>query len=150
MDYSKFDYDQLVEALNTMDKEAYPENYKTLVYELNNYSAERRKKQEIENKTKSLSIGQLKQKLSATDDPVLIELLNQKITCKLWLRKKRLIWWKWLSPGIIALIAGIAVPGSLKQVILPIGLVAFIGCFVMAYRASRNYQKSDPAPQFTS
>ena len=147
MDYSKFDYDQLVEAIATMDKDAFPENYDSLQSSIDNYPAEKRKKQEITKNIRSLSIGQLNQKLAATEDPIAIELINQKITYLLWLKKKRLIWLKWIPAGIIALIIGLAMPGDLKQIALPIGLITLIGCLVMAFRANRHYKKEHPVPQ---
>ena len=68
MDYTNYKYDELLEAINSIDKEVYPENYEKLKCAIENYCPEKFRREEFLKSINSLSVEKLEETYKNTDD----------------------------------------------------------------------------------
>ncbi|PWK45376.1 hypothetical protein [Pleionea mediterranea] len=97
MDYSNYKYNELLEALSSIDKELYPENYKKLKAAIDNYCPDRFRKEEFLKNIASISVEKLEEIYKNTDDSSVKALCKSYITKK----KKNKIWRKYAIPWVL-------------------------------------------------
>ncbi len=141
MDYSKYTFNQLTEALEEMDKKAYPDNYKALSSAIQNYPADKLQTEAFVDEVTPMGVSQLKIKLAETDNPEHQAILRALITFKSNRFTKIKFWLTWIGIGVTILIGSLFAPKDYKSITSLVGLISLLLCLVIAGVKHRRFNK---------
>ena len=141
MDYSRYTFNQLTEALEAMDKKAYPDNYKALSSAIQNYPTDKLQTEAFIDEVSPMGVSQLKIKLADTDNPSHRAILHSLITFKSNRFTKIKFWFTWITVGLVLLIGSSFAPKAYKSIASIVGLSSFILCIVIAAVKHRKFNR---------
>ena len=142
MDYSKYSFTQLTEALTAIDKNAYPDNYKALSAAIQEYPREKLQAEAFTDEVSPMGINQLKIRLVETSIPEHRRVIEEFIRIKTNRLTKVKIWLKWIGIIIATAIVSVFVPKDFKSISGIIVLVVLSGSLFMAIKQHRAFNKS--------
>jgi len=141
MDYSKYTFNQLTEALAAMDKQAYPDNYKALSAAIQAFPSERLQKEVFTEQVTPMGINQLKIRLVETSKPEERKILETLIQEKSNRLNRAKIWMKWIAIIMVTAISSAFVPRDFKAISGIVALIVLVGSIFMAVRQHRAFNR---------